>query len=139
MSSNLAISLVIGASVGGAIAGIKSLRNEFKIFRDQTQGIKARMGSLGLNAVKGFMSLGSMATAVGTSITSMAQPAIKFESAMADVKKVVDFKTPEGFKNLSKDILELTRTLPMTAEELADRHILFVENNYLQQMFEKVQ
>ena len=119
MSSNLAISLVIGASVGGAIAGIKSLRNEFKIFRDQTQGIKARMGSLGLNAVKGFMSLGSMATAVGTSITSMAQPAIKFESAMADVKKVVDFKTPEGFKNLSKDILELTRTLPMTAEELA--------------------
>lgn len=119
MSSNLAISLVIGASVGGAIAGIKSLRNEFKIFRDQTQGVKARMGSLGLNAVKGFMSLGSMATAVGTSITSMAQPAIKFESAMADVKKVVDFKTPEGFKNLSKDILELTRTLPMTAEELA--------------------
>ncbi|TCP17322.1 TP901 family phage tail tape measure protein [Nicoletella semolina] len=45
--------------------------------------------------------------------------AIDFESAMADVKKVVDFKTPEGFKNLSKDLLELTRTLPLTENELA--------------------
>lgn len=45
--------------------------------------------------------------------------AIDFESSMAEVKKVVDFKTPDGFKHLSKDILALTRTLPLTANELA--------------------
>ena len=32
---------------------------------------------------------------------------------------MVDFKTPAGFKKLSADILDLTRVLPMTAEELA--------------------
>ena len=119
MSSKLAISLVIGASVGGAIAGIKSLKNEFKIFNDQTQSVGGRIKSLGMNSLKSIATLSSMATGVTTSLMSMAQPAIKFESAMADVRKVVDFKTPEGFKSLSKDILELTRTIPMSAEELA--------------------
>ena len=45
--------------------------------------------------------------------------AMKFESAMADVRKVVDFDTPQQFKEMGEDILALTRTLPMTAEDLA--------------------
>lgn len=45
--------------------------------------------------------------------------AMKFESAMADVKKVVDFKTPEQFEEMNNDILNLTKTLPMTAEDIA--------------------
>ena len=35
--------------------------------------------------------------------------------------------------------LESWKNIKLTAEELADRHILFFENNYLQQMFEKMQ
>ena len=50
---------------------------------------------------------------------SPAQRAMQFESAMADVKKVVDFDSPQQFKEMEKDILRLTRTLPMTAEELS--------------------
>ena len=45
--------------------------------------------------------------------------AVKFESAMADVRKVVDFDTPQQFKEMSADIINLTKTLPMTAEDLA--------------------
>lgn len=45
--------------------------------------------------------------------------AVEFESAMADVKKVVDFDTPKQFKEMEQDILRLTRTIPMTGTELA--------------------
>lgn len=119
MSSKLAISLVIGASVGGAIAGIRSLKNSLKIFNDDTKSISKRMVDLGKNAAISLSTIISLGTAVASTTMALAQPAIAFESAMADVKKVVDFKSSAGFKNLSKDILELTRTLPMTAEELA--------------------
>lgn len=45
--------------------------------------------------------------------------AVEFESAMADVKKVVDFDTPRQFKEMEQDILRLTRTIPMAGTELA--------------------
>ncbi|OFN32937.1 phage tail tape measure protein [Neisseria sp. HMSC059F02] len=45
--------------------------------------------------------------------------AVEFESAMADVKKVVDFDTPKQFKEMEQDILRLTRTIPMAGTELA--------------------
>lgn len=119
MSSNLAISLVIGASVGGAITAIKGLRNEIGILKNSELSAAAKLGQLGKGVVKSLGGVVSMTSLVGSSVIGLAQPAIAFESAMADVKKVVDFKKPEGFKKLSKDILELTRILPMTAEELA--------------------
>ncbi|THA21166.1 phage tail tape measure protein [Histophilus somni] len=119
MSSNLAISLVIGASVGGAVNAIRGLRNEIGILRNSELSTSAKFGELGKGMLKSLSGAVSMTSLVGSSVMGLAQPAIAFESAMADVKKVVDFKTPEGFKNLSKDLLELTRILPMTAEELA--------------------
>lgn len=45
--------------------------------------------------------------------------AVEFESAMADVKKVVDFDTPKQFREMEQDILRLTRTIPMAGTELA--------------------
>lgn len=45
--------------------------------------------------------------------------AVEFESAMADVKKVVDFDTPKQFKEMEQDILRLTRSIPMAGTELA--------------------
>lgn len=53
-------------------------------------------------------------------LISFSQNAIKFESSMADVKKVVDFDTPQQFKEMSHGILELSTKIPMTAEGLAD-------------------
>ena len=46
--------------------------------------------------------------------------AMDFESVMADVRKVVDFETPEQFKAMSRDILELSKRIPMTAAGLGE-------------------
>lgn len=45
--------------------------------------------------------------------------AMNFESAMADVKKVVNFDTPEQFKAMSDDVLDLSERLPMAADGIA--------------------
>ncbi|WP_414608511.1 phage tail tape measure protein [Stenotrophomonas pavanii] len=45
--------------------------------------------------------------------------AMDFESAMADVKKVVDFDTPDGFEKMGNDIQELSRRLPMVPTDIA--------------------
>ena len=119
ISSKLAIGLVIGASVKGAISGIKEVTGAFKSLKDNTLSLEQKTNSM-FNLAKGsFKTAFTTVTGLGSSIMALSQPAIAFESAMADVKKVVDFKTPEGFAHLSKEILNLTRTLPMTAEELA--------------------
>ena len=57
--------------------------------------------------------------AIGATAVVPVKLAIDFESAMADVKKVVDFETPEGFAKLGDEILKMTRTLPLAATELA--------------------
>ncbi|NNI07734.1 phage tail tape measure protein [Pasteurella multocida] len=119
MSSNLAISLVIGASVGAAISGINQVKSAFKALTDSSKSATERVASLSALSVAGMKSSIAGLTALGSSIVGLATPAMQFESAMADVKKVVDFKTPEGFKNLSKQLLDLTDTIPMTANELA--------------------
>ncbi|MDU9391537.1 phage tail tape measure protein [Pseudomonas sp. zfem002] len=45
--------------------------------------------------------------------------AMGFESAMADVKKVVNFETPVQFKAMSDDVLSMSERLPMAAEGIA--------------------
>lgn len=45
--------------------------------------------------------------------------AINFESAMADVKKVVNFETPDQFQAMNKDVLDLSERLPMAADGIA--------------------
>jgi len=59
---------------------------------------------------------------IGASIaylTSATNKAIGFESAMADVRKVVDFESPEQFRAMGSDIQKLASRLPMTAEGIA--------------------
>lgn len=119
MSNKLAIGLVITAGVSGAIKGIRSVCSSFKILQDQTLSTTQKMGALAKTGLAGFSTLASSATAVMGTIRGLADPAIKFESAMADVKKVVNFNTPEQFKEMGNDILKLTRTIPMAGEEIA--------------------
>jgi len=65
---------------------------------------------------------GEMLGAVAAAAT-LAVPvklAVDFESAMADVRKVVDFETPQQFKEMGEDILALSQRIPMAAKGLAD-------------------
>ncbi len=45
--------------------------------------------------------------------------AMTFESAMADVRKVVDFPTPRAFARMSDDVLDLSTRIPMASEGIA--------------------
>lgn len=119
MSNKLAIGLVITAGVSGAIKGIRSVCSSFKILQDQSLSTTKKMGALAKTGMASLGTLASSAAAVAGTIRGLADPAIKFESAMADVRKVVDFDTPEQFKEMGNDILKLTRTIPMAGEEIA--------------------
>lgn len=119
MSSNFAISLVIGAAVGGALSGIGQVSQSLNILKDRSKSISERLRALNQASLDGMKKSAAALTAIGGSVVAFSKPAIEFESAMADVKKVVDFETPEGFAKLSKDLLDLTDVMPMSAKELA--------------------
>lgn len=65
---------------------------------------------------------GSMigAVAIGAAMLAPIGSAIEFESVMADVKKVVEFDTPQQFKEMSKDILRISTEIPMAAAGIGD-------------------
>lgn len=59
---------------------------------------------------------------IGASIAylrSATGAAVDFESAMADVRKVVDFESKDQFREMGADIQRLASRLPMTAEGIA--------------------
>lgn len=58
------------------------------------------------------------AAALAVSMAAPIKAAIQFESAMADVNKVVD-QTAQQSQEMSKEILEMSRTIPMGASALA--------------------
>src|SRR5690606_28606635 len=45
--------------------------------------------------------------------------AVTFQDAMLDVKKVVDFDTPEQFEQMNRDVLQLSNDLGLPAEGIA--------------------
>lgn len=59
------------------------------------------------------------AVAMGATLAVPVTAAVKFESDMADVRKVVDFDTPEQFKEMEQDILNLSKRIPMAVGGLA--------------------
>lgn len=67
------------------------------------------------------MGLGMVAagTAAGAPIAMATKQAMTLESAMADVRKVVDFPTPAAFNQMSNDILDMSTRIPMAAEGIA--------------------
>lgn len=69
--------------------------------------------------------LANLKTEIVASVASVAaiaapiKSAIDFESSMADVKKVVDFKTPDELKEFSNQILNMSRDIPLSVNEIA--------------------
>lgn len=73
-----------------------------------------------VTAFRGQMRAGMLgAIEAGVTVGAPVKAAMDFESAMADVRKVVDFETPQQFKAMGQDILNLSKRIPMAAEGLA--------------------
>ncbi len=74
-----------------------------------------------MNAMRGQMlGAGAAGYALARAISSPIKAAVAFESAMADVRKVVDFKSPAAFQNMSQEIIDLSTKLPIAAKGIAD-------------------
>lgn len=74
-----------------------------------------------VNAVhdaSGDMAMKAGVAAIGT-IGFPVKEAMQFEDVMADVRKVVDFDTPEQFKQMGTDIMHLSERIPMASDEIA--------------------
>lgn len=46
--------------------------------------------------------------------------AMELESAMADVRKVIDFPTPQAFADFQRQLMDLSKQVPMTVTDLAN-------------------
>ena len=97
---------------------MKQTANAQKALTDAMANRRAAAMNLA-NAKQDFVGAAANAYMLAQAMAGPIEAAAHFESAMADVRKVVEFDTPSQFKDMQKDILALTRTLPMAAEDLA--------------------
>ncbi|HIC9240933.1 TPA: phage tail tape measure protein [Campylobacter jejuni] len=135
-AGSIGIGVILGLAIKNASAVgkvVKDFSNLEKIAAKTKLGISGlqkELDTLKLNANlraelkaqrKGlqdeFLSLGNVIR--GGIIGKGLGEAISFESAMADVRKVVNFDEGDDIKKMSADILKMSQTLPVTANELA--------------------
>ena len=106
-SSLKGLSTAITGGSGGA-TGSTVLASQ--IAKTKAQLDSARMGLV--DAAAGFYLLKS-------AIAAPISAAIEFESAMADVRKVVDFETPAQFEEMKRAIIDMSERMPMAAQDIA--------------------
>jgi TP901 family phage tail tape measure protein len=92
-----------------------------KEYEATTDRINAKQkASANLSAAVSNLKAGAVAAAAVAAPLGLAvREAVQFESAMSDVRKVVDFDTPQQFKEMGDDILRMSQELPMSAEGIA--------------------
>ncbi|MGI7411861.1 phage tail tape measure protein [Campylobacter jejuni] len=103
----------IAAKTKLGISGLQKELNALKLNANLRAELKAQRKGL----QDEFLSLGNVIR--GGIIGKGLGEAISFESAMADVRKVVNFDEGDDIKKMSADILKMSQTLPVTANELA--------------------
>lgn len=80
-------------------------------WKERTQNAK---GSI----LSGVGQIGYMASAAASMALPVKQ-AMQMEDAMAEIKKVVEFKNPTGLKEMEKALERMSLSIPMTADGLA--------------------
>lgn len=100
------------AQINQEIERLTKAQQKYINQQSKLNGLQEGMRSHGANALQ--------YAGMAYSVAQVADAAVKFESSMADVRKVVDFDSPEQFKQMGKDILDLSTRIPMAAEGLAE-------------------
>lgn len=100
----LRASINFNKSASGLMQGIAADRRAFADLDQQANVYMGKMMAWGANT---------------KFLAGPIQSAVQFESVMADVRKVVDFDTPQQFKEMSQDILEMSQRIPISAQGLA--------------------
>jgi len=99
------------ANIGSKALDKFSLSTKLK---DISQNLKAQKEAL-IGDIGNIVGSLGRSVAVGVPV----KLAIDYESAMADVKKVVEFADSADLKKFSEGLLDLTTTIPLSSKELA--------------------
>jgi TP901 family phage tail tape measure protein len=99
------------------ITGVDKLSPTLAGIRKNVAGFRKGLERTGLGKI-GFSDIVT-GGALAAPFIAGAAAAIQFETAMADVKKVVNFDTPVQFKQMGDDIGKLSERLPMAANDIA--------------------
>ncbi|MDR0552572.1 MAG: phage tail tape measure protein [Holosporales bacterium] len=97
--------------LGTSIDKLKTKYNDLNALMQKRQGIIAQRAHLRGQIMD--------TVALGAAMAAPIKAAVNFESAMADVKKVVDFAEPDGLVKLGNTIKQMSRDIPISAEGLA--------------------
>lgn len=127
--SNFNLSIILKA-MDQASAPMRKLKQSLKHLHDDqmnaiTREMQARKAAnrslIEDNRYRRDQMRGEMLDIAGLAYAMSApiRAAMQFESAMADVAKVVDFDSPEGLKAMEKTIKQLSREIPLTQAALA--------------------
>jgi TP901 family phage tail tape measure protein len=93
--------------------GVKRLQKQFADFARSTDRLGKSLVHQG-HPLSLYLT-GPIVAGLGLAVKT----ATEFESAMADVRKVVDFPTPDSFRQMGEDIRALSLRLPVAAKDLA--------------------
>lgn len=125
---NLGLALRGLSSINVCSSSFNRLRRNIISVGESAKHLKKNLAGIRLNNLKigniensmdDFKSKVIQKIALGASVVVPIKTAMDFESSMADVKKVVDFTSKAEFNKFSKDLLNLSRTIPLSANELA--------------------
>lgn len=111
LASELVLSLIdkVTAPARNVSASVARMREEASRNARKMDAMRGRMVDA---AAAGY--------ALSRALSAPVKTAIAFEEAMADVAKVVDFETPDGLRQMSRDIVEMSTQVPMTAKGIAE-------------------
>lgn len=126
MSTVSKLQIVLEATTTAFDNGLKKAVAGLQGFAKKTDEIHSKMDKFARknkDALDGLQTAGA-AAAVGLGVIAVGikgavTAAVDFEKSMAGVKKVVNFETPEQFKQMEQDIIALSQRLPMAATDIA--------------------
>ncbi len=128
MQENKAVSKGVTKAFKLGVLSAKSYENaicklsqNYDTLKNKANSYLKIQGRVNQNRISMSSSESNMLSLVGSAyaFSFPVRQAIEFETAMSDVRKVVDFADDGQFQQMNKDILELSQKLPMTANDLA--------------------
>ncbi|OOR83916.1 phage tail tape measure protein [Moraxella canis] len=126
MSTVSKLQIVLEATTTAFDRGMKQASDNLNAFAKKNEEIHNRLDRFSRKYEKAlgtFRAVGAASAAglvaIGAGIKSTTDEAMKFESALAEVKKVVDFDTPDGLVNMRRELENLSTQVPIAFDGLA--------------------
>lgn len=120
------LQIVLEATTTAFDRGLRSATNTLQGFQRQVGQLHDRMDRFARrhrDALNGLQTAGQSATvglgAIAVAIKGAVDEAMRFEDAMAEVKKVIDFDTPDGVTEFRNELEKLSGQLPIAFDGLA--------------------